>query len=65
MKHFLYLALVGLYLLHNDFFLWYDECLINGIPSGLLYHIVYCFAASLLMFLLIKFAWPTQLDHPE
>jgi hypothetical protein len=57
-KSALYTALVILYLLHNDLWLWYDECLIGGFPSGLLYHIVYCFAASILMLLLVKFAWP-------
>ena len=62
MKHFLYLALAGLYLLHNDLFLWNDDCLIGGFPSGLLYHVAYCIAASVLMFLMVRFAWPAQLN---
>jgi hypothetical protein len=62
MKHILYLALAGLYLLHNDLFLWNDDCLIGGFPSGLLYHIAYCVAASVLMFLLGRFAWPAELN---
>jgi hypothetical protein len=57
-KAALYTALVILYLLHNDLWLWYDECLIEGIPSGLLYHIFFCFAVSILMALLVRFAWP-------
>jgi hypothetical protein len=66
MKYILYVALAGLYLLHNDLFLWNDECLIAGFPSGLVYHAGYCLAASLLMFLLVRFAWPAELDsHPD
>jgi hypothetical protein len=62
MKYLLYFALAGLYLLHNDLFLWNDDCLIGGFPSGLLYHAAYCVAASVLMFLLVRFAWPSELD---
>ena len=62
MKHSLYIALAILYLLHNDFFLWFDDCLIAGFPSGLLYHVFYCFAVALLMFLLVRFAWPADLE---
>ena len=62
MKHILYVALAGLYLLHNDLFLWNDDCLIAGFPSGLLYHAAYCMAASVLMFLMVRFAWPSDLN---
>ena len=62
MRIFLYVALVVLYLLHNDLFLWNDECIIAGLPSGLLYHILFCIAASVLMFALVRFAWPKDLD---
>ncbi|MCI0414114.1 hypothetical protein L0222_15115 [bacterium] len=62
MRYILYLALFGLYLLHNDVWLWEDACLIYGFPSGLLYHIAYCVVASVLMLLLVKFAWPSHLE---
>lgn len=62
MKHFLYIALAGLYLLHNDFFLWHNSTLIAGVPSGLFYHAAYCITASVLMFLLVRFAWPEELE---
>lgn len=62
MKSALYIALVIFYLLHNDLWLWYDECLIAGFPSGLLYHVAYCMVASVLMLLLVKFAWPENLE---
>lgn len=64
MKHpVLYFLLMFLYLLHNDFVFWADDCLIAGFPSGLLYQIAYCFAASFMMILLVKFAWPKDLDE--
>ena len=62
MRHLLYISLAVLYLLHNDLFLCDDSCLIYGFPSGLLYHIVYCFAVAVLMFLLIRYAWPENLE---
>ncbi len=62
MKHLLYIALFVLFLLHNDLWLWNDECLVAGIPSGLLYHILYCVASSVLMIGLVKFAWPGHLE---
>ncbi|MCI0415909.1 hypothetical protein L0222_24295 [bacterium] len=62
MKLSLYIGLVLLYLLHNDLFLWNDECLIRGIPSGLAYHLVFCVAATLLMTALTRYAWPEGLE---
>lgn len=57
LKWVLYSLLVLLFILHNDFWLWGTPQLILGLPVGLLYHIVFCFAASLLMFFLVKFVW--------
>ncbi len=62
MKWILYLALFALYLLHNDLWLWNDARLVFGIPVGLVYHIGFSVAASLLMLLLVKFAWPSHLE---
>ncbi len=53
----LYSLLVLLFILHNDFWLWGTPQLVLGLPVGLLYHIVFCLAASLLMFFIVKFAW--------
>lgn len=57
-KNLLYLVLVILYILHNDLWFWDNPELVLGIPIGLFYHILYCFAASIMLFLLIKYAWP-------
>lgn len=53
----LYSLLVLLFILHNDFWLWETPQIVLGLPVGLLYHLVFCLAASLLMFSLVKFTW--------
>ena len=50
----LYFLLVLLFLLHNDFWLWGTPQLVFRVPVGLLYHIGYCVAATLLMAALVK-----------
>ena len=50
----LYGLLVLLFLLHNDFWLWKTPQLVLGMPVGLLYHIGYCLAATLLMAAFVK-----------
>ena len=57
-KNILYVAWVIIYLMHNDIWFWDNPSLVMGIPIGLFYHIAYCFVASILLFLLIKHAWP-------
>ena len=61
----LYLGLFALYLLHNDLWLWDDPSLVLGLPVGLLYHIGFCFAATVLIILLVIYAWPSELDSEE
>ena len=58
----LYAAIVALYVLHNDFWFWYDPRLVLGLPIGLTYHVGYNLAAAVLMFLLVRFAWPSHLE---
>jgi len=60
----LILAVLVLYALHQDFWFWRDARLVFGfLPMGLLYHAVYCLACSGLMWALVKFAWPAELDQ--
>jgi hypothetical protein len=54
----IYGALVALYLLHNDLWLWNDSRLVLGLPAGLAYHVGFCVAASAVLALLVTFAWP-------
>ena len=61
----LYLALFVLYLLHNDLWFWDNPRLALGLPVGLLYHVGFCVVASLLMILLVTYAWPRHLEVNE
>lgn len=60
-KWILYLALFVLYILHNDLWFWNDPRLFLGIPIGLLYHIGFCVAVSLILISLVNFAWTSDL----
>ena len=62
MKTILYLGLVLLYLLHNDLWFWEDSRLLLGLPVGLVYHILYCGVSAVLMWLIVRFAWPPHLE---
>jgi hypothetical protein len=65
MKRFLLVtAVVVLYLLHQDFWFWRTaRPLIFGfIPVGLFYHACFSIVASLLMWLLVVYAWPSHLE---
>jgi hypothetical protein len=64
-RKFLYLALVVLYLLHNDLWFWHDPRFVLGLPIGMLYHVCFCLCAALLMALLVTCAWPNHLDFDE
>ena len=61
----LVVAVVGLYVLHQDFWNWRTaHPLVFGfIPIGLFYQGVFSIAASLLMWLLVTFAWPGYLER--
>ena len=63
-KVLLVLAVAVLYFLHQDFWFWRTAYpLVFGfIPIGLFYHGCFSVAASILMWLLVKFAWPAHLE---
>lgn len=68
----LVLAVMLLYALHQDFWLWSSArpLVLGLLPVGLFYHACYTLAASLLMALLVALAWPSRLEaeaerHPE
>ena len=64
-KILLVFAVVVLYILHQDFWFWRTaHPLVFGfVPIGLFYHGCFSIAASLLMWLLVRFAWPTRLEQ--
>jgi uncharacterized membrane protein len=58
----LYAALLLLYLLHNDLWLWDDATLVFGLPVGLVYHVGFSVAAAVVLTLLVLKAWPDHLE---
>jgi len=57
---------LAVFLLHQDFWNWQNGGLVFGyLPVGLAYHAAYAIAAAGLMAVLVKFAWPAELDRFE
>ncbi len=48
------LALVLLFVLHQDFWLWSDASIVLGLPVGLTYHIGICILASVVFLWLVR-----------
>jgi hypothetical protein len=63
-KILLVVAVAVLYILHQDIWFWRTaRPLVFGfLPIGLFYHACFSIAASLLMWLLVTFAWPSHLE---
>ncbi len=61
----LILLVVLLYALHQDVWFWRTPhpLVLGFLPIGLFYHAVYSVAASLLLWLLVKYAWPAHLER--
>lgn len=64
-KILLVVAVVILYILHQDIWFWRTaHPLVFGfVPIGLFYHAMFSVAAALVMWLLVKFAWPSHLER--
>ena len=66
MKWLLALLVGAVLFFHHDWWLWKDKTLVFGfVPVGLAYHAGYAVVASLVMWLLVKFAWPKEIDEAE
>lgn len=61
----LILLIVALYILHQDFWFWRtaQPLLFGFLPIGLVYHACFTLAVSLVMWLLIRQAWPSHLEE--
>jgi len=57
---------IAVYLLHQDLWFWRTaHPLVFGfLPIGLFYHAVFCILCSVVMVLLVKFAWPVNSEPP-
>lgn len=60
----LVLAVVVLYVLHQDIWFWRTaRPLVFGfVPIGLAYHAAFSVAAAVVLGLLVTFAWPSHLE---
>ena len=58
--------LVMLYALHQDFWFWRDaRPLVFGVlPIGLFYHAAYTVATAIVLWVLVRIAWPSHLEDP-
>jgi hypothetical protein len=61
----LYAALLLLFLLRHDLWLWDDPRLVLGLPVGLTYHLGYSLVTALVMLVLVTLAWPETPDDDE
>ena len=57
---------IAVYLLHQDLWFWRTArpLVLGFLPIGLSYHAGFCLLCSAVMVLLVKFAWPSDLDTP-
>ncbi len=58
-----YLLLIVLALLHQDFWLWGNPELVFGfLPSGLVYHALYSLVTAVVWYLVLQYAWPSDAE---
>ena len=63
MKWLLTIMVAAVYLLHQDYWNWHDKTLVFGIlPIGLAYHAGFTVLCAIMMWMLVKFAWPSQIE---
>ena len=58
-RQLLYVALAAAFVLRHDLWLWSSPATLFGLPVGLTYHVLFCLVVSLLMALLVRYAWPS------
>jgi Protein of unknown function (DUF3311) len=64
MKWLLVLLVLVVYALHQDFWNWTNSDLVFGVlPVGLAYHAGFSVLAAVMMAILVRYAWPEQLER--
>lgn len=58
------LPAIALYALHQDVWNWkrVDPLVFGFLPAGLAYHAAYSIATAVLMWFLVRFSWPRDLE---
>jgi hypothetical protein len=66
-RSLLAVAIIALYLLHQDFWFWRaaQPIVFGFLPIGLFYHLCYTLAISVLMWALVKYTWPSHLEDED
>jgi hypothetical protein len=66
-RSLLVIAIIALYLLHQDSWFWraYAPIVFGFLPVGLFYHLCYTLVISVLMWALVKYAWPSHLEKSQ
>lgn len=61
----LVLLVLAVYALHQDLWFWRSArpLVFGALPVGLFYHALYTVGAALLMLLLVRRAWPHELEE--
>jgi hypothetical protein len=61
------LVVITVYLLHQDFWNWKkaDPLVFGFLPIGLAYHAGYSILAAIMMAVLVKYAWPKELEEAD
>jgi hypothetical protein len=65
MRHTLLAVLVvAVYLLHQDLWFWHSArpIVVGVLPIGLAYHVLYSIVVAGVMWLLVRYAWPSHLE---
>jgi hypothetical protein len=59
------LIVLIVYVLHQDVWFWYRATpLVFGVlPIGLFYHVVYTLLSAVVLWALVRYAWPADLDR--
>jgi hypothetical protein len=66
-KLLLFLLIVAVYVAHQDFWNWgkADPMLFGFLPAGLAYHAAFSIACAAMMAILVKTAWPKELEDTK
>ena len=64
MKHVVWIAVVVLGIVHQDFWWWADKRLVFGfLPVGLAYHALFSVAAAVVWAGAVRWAWPSHIEQ--
>ncbi len=58
------MLVLALYALHQDIWNWrvVQPVVLGVLPIGLFYHVIYTLAVAVVMWLLVRLAWPGHLE---